>query len=82
MDVQMFDDQLEPIYNSSVSIQDVDKTTSRKRWTIETGGERGSWKSVLTAQHDDDGTLKVDTSLNLELFLNNDDDVLYLITLK
>ena len=48
MDEQRLDDQLELIYNSSVPIQDV-------TWkTIETGGERGSWKFVVAARHDDD----------------------------
>ena len=51
---QRKDDQLEPIYNSSVPIQDVDLKTYWKRWTIETGGERGSRRSVLAARHDDD----------------------------
>ena len=54
MDEQKQDDQIEPIYNSSVLIQDVALKTSRGRWTIETGGERGSGRSVLAARHDDD----------------------------
>ena len=41
--------QQEPIYNSSVSIQDLAWKTSRERWTIETGGKRGSGRSVLVA---------------------------------
>ena len=53
MDEQRQDDQPEPIYNSSVSIQDIDLKTSREQWTIETGGKRGSGRSVLTARHDD-----------------------------
>ena len=32
------DDQQEPIYNSSVSIQDIALKTSWERWSIETGG--------------------------------------------
>ena len=48
------DDQLELIYNSSVPIQDVALKTYRERWTIETGGGRGSGRSVLAAWHDDD----------------------------
>ena len=51
MDEQRQDDQLEHIYNSSVPIQDV---AYRERWTIETGGEKGSVRSVLAARHDDD----------------------------
>ena len=54
MDVLRQDDQLEPIYNSSVPIQDIALNNSRERWTIETGGVRGSGRSVLGAQHDDD----------------------------
>ena len=54
MDVQRLDDQLESIYNSPVPIQYVSRMTCRERWTIETGGEKESGKSVLTAQHDDD----------------------------
>ena len=49
MDEQRQDDQLEPIYNSSVSIQDIVRLTPRERWMIKTGGERGSERSVLTA---------------------------------
>ena len=53
MDEQMQDDQLEPTFNSSVPIQDVAWKTSRKRWTIEKGGEIGSGRSVLAGRHDD-----------------------------
>ena len=55
----MSGDQLEPIYNNFVLIQDVAWKTCRERWTIETNGEKGSWESVLAARHDgdDDGTL-------------------------
>ena len=52
MDEQRLDDQLEPICSSSVPIQDVAWKTSRERWTIETGSERGSGRSVLAVQHD------------------------------
>ena len=48
------DDQQEPIYDSSVQIQDVALKTCRERWTIEMGGERGSGRSVLPARHDED----------------------------
>ena len=54
MDEQKLDDQLEPIYNSSVLIQDVAWRNYRERWMIETGGERGPGGSVLAARHDDD----------------------------
>ena len=43
------EDQLDTIYNSSVLKQDIALKTSRERWTIETGGERGSGRSVLAA---------------------------------
>ena len=51
---QRLDDQLEPINNYSVLIQDVAWKTCRERWTIETNDKRGSGRSVLTARHDDD----------------------------
>ena len=53
MDEQRRDDQLEPIYNNSVQIQNVALKTYREWWTIETGSGRGSGKSVLVARHDD-----------------------------
>ena len=37
-----------------VLIQDIDWKTSQEIWMIEMGGKRGSGKSVLAAQHDDD----------------------------
>ncbi len=40
-------DKLQLIYNSSVPKQGIALKTSRERWTIETGGERGSGRSVL-----------------------------------
>ena len=42
MNEQKQDDQLEPIYNSSVPIWDVALRTCRKQWTTEKGGEKGS----------------------------------------
>ena len=54
MDEQRLDDQLEPIYSSSVPIQDVASKTCQERWTIETCGERGPGKTMLAAQDDDD----------------------------
>ena len=48
------DDLLEPIYNISVPIQDVNLKTYRKQWTIGRGGKRGSGISVLIARRDDD----------------------------
>ena len=43
----------EPIYNKSLLIQDISRRTSRERWTIEMGDERGSERSVLAVWHDD-----------------------------
>ena len=39
---------------SSVSLQDVAMNNYRGQCTIETGGERGSGRSVLVARQDDD----------------------------
>ena len=61
MDEQRQDNQLEPIYNSSVPIQDLALKTSQERWIIETGSERGSGRSVLAAQHDDDDEDRIKT---------------------
>ena len=64
-DEQRQDDQLEPIYNSSVPIQDVALKSYRERWTIEKGGGRGLGRSVLAARHgndDDDDDMKVPNS--------------------
>ena len=49
MDEQRQDDQLEPIYNSSVPLQDIALKTCRTQWTIEMGGKRGSERYVLAA---------------------------------
>ena len=54
MDEQRQDNQLEPIYNSSVPIQDVVLKTDRERWTIEKVGGGGSERTVLMVWHDDD----------------------------
>ena len=54
MDKQKQDDQLEPMYHSSVSIQDIGLKTFRERWTMEIGGERGSERFELAARHDHD----------------------------
>ena len=40
--------------NRSVTMQDLAWKTSWERWTIETGGERGSERFVQTVCHDDD----------------------------
>ena len=54
IDEKRLNDQLEPIYNSSVPIQDVALKTSQKWRTKETGGERGPGRSVLAARRNDD----------------------------
>ena len=46
--------QLEPIYSSSVQLQNVTLKTWRKQWTIGKSGEIGSGISVLMSKHDDD----------------------------
>ena len=40
MDEKRQNDQQEPIYNSSMPIQDIALKTSQEQWTIKTGGER------------------------------------------
>ena len=57
------DDQQEPIYNSSLPIQDVTLKTSLEQWMIETGGEIGSGTSMLAAQHDDEMGYDLTSSL-------------------
>ena len=54
VDEQRQEDQLEPIYNSSVPIQDLALETYRERWTIEMGSGRWSGMSVLAALHEDE----------------------------
>ena len=56
-DEQRQDDQLEPIYSSSMQIRDVVLQACWKQWTIEKGGEKGSGISVMMAGHDDDDYL-------------------------
>ena len=62
---QRQDDQLEPTYSSSVSIQDVALKTCQKQWTIGKGGERGLRISVLMPRHDNDD----DSWFGLRVFL-------------
>ena len=71
MDEERQNKQLEPIYNSSVPIQDVTLKTYQERWTIETIGKRGSGKSVLAAQHDDDDDVIEYSLLGVLYFLNS-----------
>ena len=54
MSGQRPDDQLEPTYKISVPIKDVALKTYRKRWTIEKGVGKGSGRSALLVEHDDD----------------------------
>ncbi len=54
MDEQRQDVQLEPIYSSSVPLQDVALRICRKQWTIERCRQIESGMSVLMAQHEDD----------------------------
>ena len=62
MDEQRLDDQQEPIYSSSESIQDVAQKTFWERWTIVTREGQGN---LLTAWHDDNGYIyKEDLALN------------------
>ena len=51
MDEQRQNDQLEPIYNCSVSIQSIALKTNRERWTIEADGEKRVGE--LAARYDD-----------------------------
>ena len=71
MDEQRQDDQLERIYNSYVLVQGIALKTSREQWTIETGGERGSGRSVLAARYDND-----DSGLTLLYFLKHKSNTL------
>ena len=71
MDEQKLDDQLGPIYNSSVPIQDIAWKTFRERWTIEKGGERGSGRSMLAARHDDDDDDDLRQDIDWNIFLSN-----------
>ena len=54
---QKQDDQLVPIYSSSVRIRDVALRAYQKQWTIGRSGEKESRISVLVARHDDDNDL-------------------------
>ena len=71
MDEQRQDDQLEPTYNSSESIQHEALKTYQKRWTIEKGVGRGSGISVLMVRDDDEVCLKRESPV---LVCNNQED--------
>ena len=71
MDEQRQDDQLEPIYNSSVLILDVALKTYWAWLTIKTGGKRGSGRSMLAARHNDDKLSKKKTIIDSEPSFQN-----------
>ena len=72
-------DQHEPTYSSSVRIRVVALRTSRKRWTIGRGGERGSGISVLMARQDDDGNLQfgISSLIIYHQMKQNSEDILF-----
>ena len=51
---QRQDDQLEPTYNSSVSIRNEAQKTCRKQWTNGRGDKKRSGISAQMARHDDE----------------------------
>ena len=52
--------KLKSLYSNSVPIQDVTWKTSQERWTVGTGGERGSGKSMLAeGNYGDDDNLAI-----------------------
>ena len=54
MDEQSQDNQLKPTYSSSVPLRDVTLKIYREQWTIERGGERGSYdwyRNLWTPSH-------------------------------
>ena len=57
-DEERLNDQLEPIYNISVPIQDAAWKTSPEQWTIETCGERRPGRYVLAVWHDVDESIQ------------------------
>ena len=59
MDVQEWDDQLEPTYSSCVRTRDVTLKTCRRRWMIGRNGERRSGISAQAARHDDDDDIYI-----------------------
>ena len=62
-DKQRQDNQIKPIYDSYVPIHDVAWGICRERWTIGTGDERRSGKTVLAVWYDDD-SFKMKASTN------------------
>ena len=70
MDEQRLYDQREPIYNSLVPIQAVALKTCRGQWTIGTGGEMGSGRSMPVAGHADDNYMIIRTVIQTSVFMN------------
>ena len=66
MDEQRQDDPLEHIYNSSVPIQNIAMKNSQEPWMIEVGGEKGSGRSALAVQHDDDDDIYLYMKVNMD----------------
>ena len=52
MDEQKLDDQLETIYKTCMTMQDIVLKTSWEGLAIETSGERGPGRSMLAERHD------------------------------
>ena len=71
MDKQRQDNQVEPIYNSSVLIQDVTLKTYCEWRMIEKVGGRGSGRSMLAVQHDDDDDDDDDSWWNIKYVIVN-----------
>ena len=67
MDVQSWDDHLEPTYNRYVPIQEVALKICQKWWTIEKGGGRESGRFVLKARNDDDDDDDDDECITTEM---------------
>ena len=65
----MKDDELKFINCISIRTQYVVWGTYRKRWMIETNGERESGKSVLAEQHDDDDDIIFIWKIYCSLFI-------------
>ena len=71
-DKQGYGDELEPIDNSSVLIQDVAWKTCQGQWTIETSGGRGPGTSMLAECHDDEAPWKkISDDIGIHLIWTN-----------
>ena len=58
-DEQGWSNQLEPIYNGSVLIEDIAWKTCQEQWMIGMSGRKESEKSVLAACHNDDNDIYI-----------------------